>query len=53
MSQLPEANRQPPSETPPIGQPLSSEEKRRTLLHWLLVTAAISCLILLGSILAG
>lgn len=51
MSLLPDGDR-PSVEMPPIAQPMSKAEKRRTLLHWLIATAAISCLILLGSILA-
>lgn len=54
MSRHPEADDgQPPAEAPPVAQPLSKAEKRQTLLHWLLATAGIGGLILLGSILAG
>ncbi|MZQ90627.1 hypothetical protein GVY41_17080 [Frigidibacter albus] len=53
MSPLPEANGQPPEKTPPIGQPLSRAEKRRTLLHWLLTTAVMSGLILVGTLLSS
>ncbi len=53
MSQLPAAEDQAPEETPPIGQPLSKAEKHRTLLHWLLTTAVMSGLILVGTLLSN